>query len=208
VSATSPSLLHSGPSSDAPLPRLLPPSGGGGGGRAGGSGASRAPMALPLPPTLISNGAFETTKENAECERAGCESSSSLLLLRGEVVSRDGRGVRQRDDGGGRGNDDVVIRHDAREEGDVIDDDRRERAGLGDVVVPDALLEGPGGSGRGQDEDVPPHEKFDEKGGGVIEDPYGEHTTINLRWRSLTRRGNRRTDEIRGGEERKTMTVV
>jgi hypothetical protein len=50
-------------------------------------------MALPLPPTSISNGAFETTKENAECERAGCESSPSLLLLLllwGEVVSRDG----------------------------------------------------------------------------------------------------------------------
>ncbi len=85
---------------------------------------------------------------------------------------------------------------------------RRERAGPGDVVVPDALLEGPGGSGRGQDEDVPLHDKFDKKGGGVIEDPFGEHTTINLRLRSLTRRGNRRTDEIRGGEERKTMMVV
>ena len=49
-------------------------------------------MALLLPPTSISNGAFETTKENAECERAGCESSPSLLLLLlwGEVVSRDG----------------------------------------------------------------------------------------------------------------------
>ena len=52
-------------------------------------------------------------------------------------------GVRRQDDGGGRGNDDVVVGHDAREEGDVIDDDRRERAGPGDVVVPDALLEGP-----------------------------------------------------------------
>ena len=48
-------------------------------------------MALLLPPTSISNGAFETTKENAECERVGCESSPSLLLLLwGEVVSRDG----------------------------------------------------------------------------------------------------------------------
>jgi hypothetical protein len=64
---------------------------------------------------------------------------------------------------GGRGNDDVVVRHDACEEGDVINDDRRERAGPCDVVVPDPLLEGLGGSGRGQDKDVPPHDEFDEK---------------------------------------------
>jgi hypothetical protein len=83
------------------------------------------------------------TKDNAECKRAGCKSSPSLLLLQGEVVSRDGGGVQRQDDGGRRGNDDVVVCHDAHEEGDVIDDDRWERAGPGDVVVPDALLEGP-----------------------------------------------------------------
>jgi hypothetical protein len=43
---------------------------------------------------------------------------------------------------------------------------------------------------------------------GVIGDPLDEHTTIKLRRRLPTRRGNRRTDEIEGGGGRKTMKVM